>query len=54
MLRRKPSVADLEMEEERRSFSIELGLLEPRPVVEGLGAPGVVFGGIEDVLEGRS
>jgi hypothetical protein len=35
------------MEEERRSFGVELAMLEPRPQV------GVVAGGIFEVLDGR-
>ncbi|KAJ4296779.1 hypothetical protein N0V90_006827 [Kalmusia sp. IMI 367209] len=48
MLRRKPSVLDLEMEEEKHLFSHELDLLEPRPSLEGK-----VEVGIFEVLEGR-
>ncbi|KAF2018764.1 hypothetical protein BU24DRAFT_104726 [Aaosphaeria arxii CBS 175.79] len=35
MLRRKPSVLDAEMEEEKHLFSNELEMLEPRPIVTG-------------------
>ncbi|KAF2002855.1 hypothetical protein P154DRAFT_124448 [Amniculicola lignicola CBS 123094] len=53
MLRRKPSVLDLEMEEERHLFGEELGVqrgvLEPRPT-ESEGSRVV---GIFEVLEGR-
>ncbi|KAF2496015.1 hypothetical protein BU16DRAFT_560864 [Lophium mytilinum] len=48
LLRRKPSSLDLEMEEERRSFGVELGMLEPRPSGEARG-----MGGIFEVLDGR-
>ncbi|OCK85944.1 hypothetical protein K432DRAFT_202480 [Lepidopterella palustris CBS 459.81] len=47
LLRRKPSTLDIEMEEERRSFGVELAMLEPRPQV------GVAAGGIFEVLDGR-
>ncbi|OCL06442.1 hypothetical protein AOQ84DRAFT_223808 [Glonium stellatum] len=47
LLRRKPSSLDIEMEEERRSFGVELAMLEPRPQV------GIVAGGIFEVLDGR-
>jgi len=48
MLRRKPSMLDMEMEEEKHLFSHELDLLEPRPSVEGR-----VEVSIFEVLEGR-
>ncbi|KAF2808424.1 uncharacterized protein BDZ99DRAFT_55382 [Mytilinidion resinicola] len=48
LLRRKPSSLDLEMEEERRSFGVELDMLEPRPHGEARG-----MGGIFEVLDGR-
>ncbi|KAF2401186.1 hypothetical protein EJ06DRAFT_555799 [Trichodelitschia bisporula] len=61
MRHRKPSTVDLRLEEERRCFQAELGVLEPRPVAAGLGmgmgmgygAP-CVMGGIFEVLEGRA
>ncbi|KAF2199226.1 hypothetical protein GQ43DRAFT_433565 [Delitschia confertaspora ATCC 74209] len=57
MLRRKPSVLDLEMEEERLIFSHELEMLEPRPVGQGFGGRqgmgGRVELGIFEVLDGR-
>ncbi|ORY13756.1 hypothetical protein BCR34DRAFT_586336 [Clohesyomyces aquaticus] len=49
MLRRKPSVLDIEIEEERCLFSHELDLLEPRP---RSGAERVEVG-IFEVLDGR-
>ncbi|KAF2472108.1 uncharacterized protein BDR25DRAFT_221279 [Lindgomyces ingoldianus] len=49
MLRRKPSVLDIEMEEERCLFSHELDLLEPRP---RSGSERVEIG-IFEVLDGR-
>jgi hypothetical protein len=48
MVRRKPSVLDLEMEEERHLFSHELEMLEPRPSVSGH-----VEMGIFQVLDGK-
>lgn len=48
MLRRKPSVLDIEMEEEKHLFSHELEMLEPRPSINGQ-----VEVGIFEVLEGR-
>jgi hypothetical protein len=48
LLRRKPSSLDIEMEEERRSFGDQMGLLEPRPETQGC-----VAGGIFEVLDGR-
>ncbi|KAF2842437.1 hypothetical protein M501DRAFT_1013780 [Patellaria atrata CBS 101060] len=48
-LRRKPSMLDLEMQEERRSFAQELNMFEPRPDVHFDGA----VGGIFEVLDGR-
>ena len=50
MLRRKPSVLDIELEEERHLFGHELEMLEPRPSLGGLGGVEV---GIFEVLEGR-
>ncbi|KAL2354009.1 hypothetical protein BJ546DRAFT_90812 [Cryomyces antarcticus] len=47
-LRRNPSMVQMEMEEERRSFGDELQLLEPRPNVPA------VTGGIFEVLDGRA
>jgi len=48
MLRRKPSVLDIEMEEERHLFSSELEMLEPRPSLTGH-----VEVGIFEVLDGK-
>jgi hypothetical protein len=50
-LRRKPSVLEFEMEEERHLFSSELELLEPRPSM-GRGSEGHVAG-IFEVLDGK-
>ncbi|KAI8936278.1 hypothetical protein NX059_006700 [Plenodomus lindquistii] len=49
-VRRKPSVIEFEMEEERHLFAAEIGVLEPRPSV-GEEGWGVV--GIEEVLRGK-
>ncbi|KAF2255694.1 hypothetical protein BU26DRAFT_557200 [Trematosphaeria pertusa] len=51
MLRRKPSVLDIEMEEEKHLFGHEVDMLEPRP--SGCGLNGGVEVGIFEVLEGR-
>lgn len=48
MLRRKPSVLEIEMEEERHLFSPELEMLEPRPSLTGH-----VEVGIFEVLDGK-
>lgn len=48
MRHHKPSVTDLQLQEELRSHPQELGLLEPRPQSM------FVMGGIDDVLEGRA
>ncbi|KAF2786822.1 hypothetical protein K505DRAFT_259052 [Melanomma pulvis-pyrius CBS 109.77] len=48
MLRRKPSVLDVEMEEEQHLFSHELEMLEPRPRSQGK-----VEVGIFEVLDGK-
>ena len=48
MLRRKPSVLDIEMEEEKHLFSHELEMLEPRPSLNGH-----VEVGIFQVLDGK-
>lgn len=48
MVRRKPSVLDLEMEEERHLFGHELEMLEPRPSLTGH-----VEVGIFEVLDGK-
>jgi hypothetical protein len=47
MLRHKPSVMDVEMEEEKHLFGQELEMLEPRPSLQ--------FGevGIFEVLDGK-
>jgi hypothetical protein len=50
MLRRKPSVLDVEIEEERRVFGNEMGVLEPRPMGLEMGMGGV---GIFEVLDGK-
>ena len=47
MLRRKPSVLDLEMEEEKHLFSHELEMLEPRPSIQQVEV------GIFEVLDGK-
>jgi hypothetical protein len=49
MLRRKPSMLDLEMEEEKHLFEHELEVLEPRP---SLGDAGATMG-IFEVLDGK-
>jgi hypothetical protein len=51
-LRRKPSVLEFEMEEERHLFSSELELLEPRPSMGRGGSEGHVAG-IFEVLDGK-
>jgi hypothetical protein len=48
MRHHKPSVTDLQLQEERQSCGRELGMLEPRPQSM------FVMGGIFDVLEGRA
>lgn len=48
MLRRKPSVLDIELEEEQHLFSQELEMLEPRPRSQGM-----VEVGIFEVLDGK-
>ncbi|KAF2266882.1 hypothetical protein CC78DRAFT_577808 [Lojkania enalia] len=47
-LRRKPSVLDIEMEEEKHLFGQELEMLEPRPSLTGQ-----VEVGIFEVLDGK-
>lgn len=47
-LGRRPSMAALAMEEEKKSFPVALDILEPRP------APGFAAGGISEVLEGTA
>jgi len=49
-LRRKPSVIEFEIEEERQLFRQELGVLEPRP---SLGDSEVCVVGIFEVLSGK-
>ncbi|KAF9740666.1 hypothetical protein PMIN06_012776 [Paraphaeosphaeria minitans] len=49
LLRRKPSVLDLEMEEEKHLFEHELEVLEPRPSVGEAGAAVGIF----EVLHGK-
>ncbi|TID21769.1 hypothetical protein E2P81_ATG05037 [Venturia nashicola] len=44
----KPSVTDLRLQEEKRTFGPELRMLEPRP------QNGMVMGGIFEVLEGSA
>jgi hypothetical protein len=53
-VRRKPSVLEFEMEEERHLFSSELEVLEPRPSL-GWGRSGseVHVAGIFEVLDGK-
>jgi hypothetical protein len=51
-LRRKPSVLEFEMEEERHLFSSELELLEPRPSM-GRGRGEGHVAGIFEVLDGK-
>jgi hypothetical protein len=48
MKHHKPSVTDLQLQDEQRSHSQELGLLEPRP--QNM----FVMGGIFDVIEGKA
>jgi len=48
MRHHKPSVTDLRLQEEKRTFGSELRMLEPRPVNS------MVMGGIFEVLEGRA
>lgn len=50
LLRRKPSVLDVEIEEERRVFGTEMRVLEPRPMGLEMGMGGV---GIFEVLDGK-
>ncbi|KAF2748097.1 hypothetical protein M011DRAFT_458006 [Sporormia fimetaria CBS 119925] len=52
MVRRKPSVLDLQVQEERDVFGHELDMLEPRPWT-GAGGMGGVEVGIFQVLEGK-
>jgi hypothetical protein len=47
MRRRKQSIVDLRLEEERRTYGAGLRLFEPRPTDT------VVMGGIFEVLEGK-
>ncbi|USP74294.1 hypothetical protein yc1106_01568 [Curvularia clavata] len=52
-VRRKPSVLEFEMEEERHLFEQELDVLEPRPS-SGRGSSDVVYVvGIFEVLDGK-
>jgi hypothetical protein len=52
-VRRKPSVLEFEMEEERHLFGQELDVLEPRPsMVRGGSGEGCVVG-IFEVLDGK-
>lgn len=54
-IRRKPSMVEFEMEEEKHLFSHELELLEPRPAMGFAGASGseVHVVGIFEVLDGK-
>ena len=49
-IRRKPSVLEFEMEEEKHLFEHELGVLEPRPM---FGENEVHVVGIFEVLDGK-
>ncbi|CAG5156915.1 uncharacterized protein ALTATR162_LOCUS4708 [Alternaria atra] len=51
-VRRKPSVYEFEMEEEKHLFEQELDVLEPRPSM-GRGASEVHVVGIFEVLDGK-
>ncbi len=51
-MRRKPSVYEFEMEEEKHLFEQELDVLEPRPSM-GRGASEVHVVGIFEVLDGK-
>ena len=46
-MKRRPSILAREIEEERVSFGVGLGIMEPRP------QPPMAVGGIFEVLEGR-
>jgi len=48
MRHHKPSVTDLRLQEEQRTFGPELRMFEPRP--QNM----MVMGGIFEVLEGRA
>jgi hypothetical protein len=55
-IRRKPSVLEFEMEEEKHLFGQELELLEPRPAMGffgGRSASEVHVVGIFEVLDGK-
>ncbi|KAH8727531.1 hypothetical protein GQ44DRAFT_770102 [Phaeosphaeriaceae sp. PMI808] len=54
-IRRKPSVLEFEMEEEKHLFEHELDLLEPRPAMGfgGMGGSEVHVVGIFEVLDGK-
>lgn len=52
-LRRKPSVLEGEMEEEKHLFSTELEVLEPRPAIYGGFSEGAHVVGIFEVLDGK-
>ncbi|OAL50713.1 hypothetical protein IQ07DRAFT_435621 [Pyrenochaeta sp. DS3sAY3a] len=54
-VRRKPSVLEFEMEEERHLFGSELEVLEPRPALGmgGMGGSEVHVVGIFEVLDGK-
>jgi hypothetical protein len=52
-VRRKPSVLDLELEEERHLFGQEMDVLEPRPSLHGRCGSEVCVVGIFEVLDGK-
>lgn len=54
-LRRKPSVYEFQMEEEKHLFGIELDMLEPRPAMgwSGVGGGEAHVVGILEVLDGK-
>jgi hypothetical protein len=54
-IRRKPSVLEFEMEEEKHLFEHELDLLEPRPAMGfgGMSGSEVHVVGIFEVLDGK-
>lgn len=51
-MRRKPSVLEFELEEERHLFEQGLDVLEPRPSA-GRGSSEVLVVGIFEVLDGK-
>jgi hypothetical protein len=52
-VRRKPSVLEFEMEEERHLFGQELDVLEPRPSMVRGGSSEACVVGIFEVLDGK-